>query len=60
MNKKTLLAIEIIWFTLGLICLYIAVRETVINGPRSSWTFFILGAGAIGMGFVRDRQRKKL
>jgi hypothetical protein len=39
MNKKSLLLIEIIWIILGLMCLGIAIRETVNNGIGRAWLF---------------------
>jgi hypothetical protein len=60
MNKKSLLLIEIIWIILGLMCLGIAIRETVINGPGRSWLFFVMAAAAFVLAWLRDSQRKKL
>jgi hypothetical protein len=60
MNKKSLLLIEIIWVILGMMCLGIAIRETVLNGISRAWLFFVMAAGAFLLAWIRDSQRKKL
>ena len=42
MNKKALLAIEIIWIILGILCLVITVREMIINGFGRAWIFLVM------------------
>lgn len=59
MNKKAILAIEIIWITLGILCLAIFFREIIIKGGRA-WLFALMSAVAFLMGWIRDVQRKKL
>jgi hypothetical protein len=59
MNKKSLLLIEIVWIILGLMCLGIAVRETVTNGLGRAWLFFVMAAAAFVLSGIRDSQRKK-
>jgi uncharacterized membrane protein len=60
MNKKTLLAIEVIWIILGLLCLVIAIREMITNGFSRAWLFLIMSGAALTLAWIRDRQRKKL
>ena len=60
MNKKSLLLIEIIWIILGLMCLGIAIRETVNNGIGRAWLFYVMTAAAFVLAWIRDSQRKKL
>jgi hypothetical protein len=60
MNKKSLLLIEIIWILLGLMCLGIAVRETLASGLGRAWLFFVMAAAAFVLAWLRDSQRKKL
>jgi hypothetical protein len=60
MNKKSLLLIEIIWILLGLVCLGIAVRETLANGIGRAWLFFVMAGVAFVLAWLRDSQRKKL
>lgn len=60
MNKKSLLLIEIIWILLGLMCLGIAVRETLTSGLGRAWLFFVMAAAAFVLAWLRDSQRKKL
>ncbi len=60
MNKKSLLLIEIIWAILGLLCLAIAIRETINHGISQALLFYVMTAGAFALAFLRDSQRKKL
>ncbi len=60
MSKKGILAIEIIWILLGLVCLGIAIREIITNGLSRAWLFIIMSAVAFVMAWIRDRQRKKV
>jgi len=60
MNKKGILAIEIIWIILGLFCLGIAVREMMINGFSRAWLFLVMSVVAFALAWIRDRQRKKV
>ncbi|MCU0366131.1 MAG: hypothetical protein MUC30_02825 [Bacteroidales bacterium] len=58
MNKKALLAIEVIWIILGTLCLVITVREMIINGFGRAWIFLVMSGAAFTMAWIRDRQRK--
>jgi hypothetical protein len=58
MNKKALLAIEVIWIILGTMCLVITVREMIINGFGRAWIFLVMSAAAFTLAWIRDRQRK--
>jgi hypothetical protein len=58
MNKKALLAIEIIWIILGILCLVITVREMIINGFGRAWIFLVMSVAAFTLAWIRDRQRK--
>lgn len=60
MNKKSLLLIEIIWIILGLMCLGIAIRETVNAGIGRAWLFYVMAIAAFVLAGIRDSQRKKL
>lgn len=60
MNKKSLLLIEIIWILLGLMCLGIAIRETITNGFGRAWLFYVMTTAAFVLAWLRDSQRKKL
>jgi hypothetical protein len=60
MNKKGILAIEIIWILLGLLCLGIAIREMVINGFSRAWLSLVMSGVAFVLAWTRDRQRKKV
>lgn len=58
MNRKALLAIEIIWVILGILCLVITVREMIINGFGRAWIFLVMSVAAFTLAWLRDRQRK--
>ena len=58
MNKKALLAIEIIWIILGTLCLVITAREMIINGFGRAWIFLVMSVAAFTLAWIRDRQRK--
>ncbi len=60
MNRKSLLLIEIIWAILGLMCLGIAIRETVNAGIGRAWLFYVMAVAAFVLAWIRDSQRKKL
>jgi len=60
MNKKAVLAIEIVWITLGLLCLTVTFREIIITKGDRAWIFGLMSAVAFLMAWIRDRQRKKL
>ena len=60
MNRKSLLLIEIIWAILGLMCLGIAIRETVNAGIGRAWLFYVMAIAAFVLAWIRDSQRKKL
>jgi len=60
MNKKGILAIEIIWIFIGLFCLGIAIREMITNGFSRVWLFLVMSAVAFVMAWIRDSQRKKV
>ena len=57
---KSLLLIEIIWAILGLMCLGIAIRETVNAGIGRAWLFYVMAVAAFVLAWIRDSQRKKL
>jgi hypothetical protein len=60
MNKKAILAIEIIWVSLGLLCLAVTFRELLITKGGRGWIFALMSGVAFLMAWIRDRQRKKL
>ncbi len=60
MNKKVLMAIEIIWIILGVLCLGIAIREIVTHGFSRAWLFLVMSAAAFVLAWLRDGQRKKM
>jgi len=60
MNKKGILAIEIIWILLGLFCLGIAIREMTTNGFSRAWLFLAMSVVAFVMAWIRNSQRKKM
>ena len=59
-NKRALLAIEVIWALLGVICLYITVKELIAGTGREALMFGVMTVVAFFMAWIRDRQRKKI
>jgi len=60
MNKKAILAIEIVWIILGVLCLAVFFREIFITKGDRAWLFALMSAVAFVMARIRDGQRKKL
>jgi hypothetical protein len=60
MNKKAILAIEIVWIILGILCLAVFFREIFITKGDRAWLFALMSAVAFVMARIRDGQRKKL
>jgi hypothetical protein len=60
MNKKAILAIEIVWIILGILCLAVFFRESVITKGDRAWLFALMSVVAFAMAWIRDGQRKKL
>jgi len=59
MNKKAILVIEILWVTIGFLCLFVTARELFITKGDKAWLFGIMTVISFGLAWVRDRQRKK-
>lgn len=60
MNKKAILAIEIVWVILGILCLAVFFREVFITKGDRAWLFALMSVVAFVMALIRDGQRKKL
>jgi len=60
MNKKAILAIEIVWIILGILCIAVFFREIVITKGDRAWLFALMSVVAFAMAWIRDGQRKKL
>ncbi len=59
MNRKTNKIPEIIWLTTTLLCLIITFYETVMQGMKQSYVFFIFALLSFLMFMFRRNLRKK-
>jgi len=58
MNKKYIIFIEILWTVIGLVSLFISVKE-FINKGRQAWIFLIMALFSFMLAGIREYQRKK-
>jgi hypothetical protein len=59
MNKKSLLVLEIVWISVGIICIIAGIRLAIKTGGSGRFTFFIMALVSFVFAFIRHRQRKK-
>jgi hypothetical protein len=59
MNKKTLLIIEIIWISIGVICIAAGIRYAISTGGSRIYTFVFMALISFAFAWARHRQRKK-
>jgi hypothetical protein len=59
MNKKTLLILEIIWITVGIICLVAAVQYAMKTGGSRVFIFLLMALISFAFAWARHSQRKK-
>jgi hypothetical protein len=59
MNKKTLLILEIVWITVGIICITAGIRLAINGGGSRIIVFLIMALVSFVFAWVRHRQRKK-
>jgi hypothetical protein len=59
MNKKTLLILEIIWITVGLICLVAGVQYALKTGGPRVFIFLLMALISFTFAWFRHNQRKK-
>jgi hypothetical protein len=49
--------LEVIWFVIGGLMLFIAVDSSLNNGFSDSWYYFLFAIMALSMYFLRRRNR---
>jgi len=49
--------LEVIWFVIGGLMLFIAVDSSLTNGFSESWYYFLFAIMALSMYFLRRRNR---
>jgi len=60
MNKRVFFILEIFWLIVGILGLGAGIYETILNGLKESWMFFLISAIGFGMYFMRRNLRKKM
>jgi hypothetical protein len=59
MNKKFLLALEIIWITTGTLAILTGIRYAVKTGGNKTFVFAALALISFLFAWLRHRERKK-
>jgi hypothetical protein len=59
MNKRYAIIVEILWIIIGLISLFISIKE-FLNKGKQAWIFLIMALFSFLLVWIRERQRKKL
>jgi Flp pilus assembly protein TadB len=59
MNKKSLFILEIVWISVGIICIAAGIRSAFTNGGSRVFIFIIMALVSFGFAWLRHRQRKK-
>jgi hypothetical protein len=59
MNKKSLLVLEIVWITVGVICIAAGIRFEITTGGSRVFIFIIMAIVSFAFAWMRHRQRKK-
>jgi hypothetical protein len=59
MNNKSLLVLEIVWITVGIICIAAGVRFAITTGGSRVFIFIIMALVSFAFAWARHGQRKK-
>ena len=59
MNKKSLLVLEIVWITVGIICIAAGIRFAIITGGSRVFIFILMALISFAFAWWRHQQRKK-
>jgi len=57
MRNNLTVILEVVWFVLGGLMLYIAVDETLTDGFTGAWYYYLLAILAFLMYYFRRRMR---
>ena len=59
MSKKSLIVLEIIWITVGIICIVSGIRFAITTGGSRVLIFILMAFVSFAFAWIRHRQRKK-
>jgi hypothetical protein len=59
MKNKSLIAMEIIWISTGVLCIVAAIKMAVTGGGFEIAIFALMAVISFTFAWLRDRQRKK-
>jgi hypothetical protein len=59
MRNSTLLILEIIWITTGVLCVAAGIRFSIISGGPKIFIFAFMALISFVFAWVRHKQRKK-
>jgi hypothetical protein len=59
MRNSALLALEILWIVIGLLCIFAGIRYTITNGGNRIFLFIVMALISFAFAYWRHKQRKK-
>jgi hypothetical protein len=59
MSNRTLLVLEIVWITVGVLCIAAGTRYAITAGGSKIIIFYVMALISFIFAFIRHRQRKK-
>lgn len=59
MNKTITFILEIFWLIVGILGLAAGIHQTIREGLKESWLFFLISVTGLTMYFMRRNLRKK-
>jgi len=59
MRNSSIIILEIIWITTGVLCIAAGIRYTINNGPSKIPAFALMALICFIFAWVRHKQRKK-
>jgi hypothetical protein len=59
MNKTIYFILEIFWLMVGIFGLFAGIHQTIRQGLKESWLFFIISVTGFAMFAMRRNLRKK-
>jgi hypothetical protein len=59
MRNSSIIILEIIWITTGVLCIAAGIRYTITNGPSKVPAFALMALICFIFAWLRHKQRKK-
>lgn len=59
MKNRSFFVLEIIWITVGLVCIAAGIRSAIISGGYQFLIFIIMAVISFSFAWIRHNQRKK-